>query len=103
LDLVDIVCIPSLTEGLPNVMLEAAGAKLPLVVTEVGEIPILLRSGVDAVLVPPGDSEALASAIEQVCALPDRGQSLAESAYRILARKLGGDWLGATLEAYTGL
>lgn len=103
LDLVDIVCIPSLTEGLPNVLLEAAAAKLPLVLTEVGEIPSLLEPGVDAILVPPGDSEGLASAIEQMCELPDRGKSLADSAYRTLAGRLGGDWLGATLAAYAGL
>lgn len=102
LELADLVCIPSLTEGLPNVMLEAAAAHVPMVLTEVGEVPSILDGGVDAVLVPPGDHEALASAIEQVWDSPDRGRNLAESAYRTLSTRLGGDWLEETLDVYSG-
>jgi len=102
LEVVDMLCIPSLTEGLPNVLLEAASARVPMVVSEVGDIPSILDHGVDAMLVPPGDHDALASAIETIMDSPDRGRSLSDSAYHTLEARLGGDWLEATLAAYFG-
>jgi glycosyltransferase involved in cell wall biosynthesis len=56
----------SWTEGLPQVLFEAFAAGLPIVATAVGGVPD--GAGDAAVLVPPGDAEAAASALERVAA-----------------------------------
>lgn len=58
--------LSSRREGLPNALLEAAGAALPVVATAVGAVPDVmdrLRSGR---VVPPGDAQALAAAMLEV-------------------------------------
>lgn len=100
LDAIDFLCLPSLTEGLPNIVLEAAAARVPMVLTRVGEIPFLLENGEDAILVDPGDAVGLATAIEEALRLEDRGRSLAANAYDSLSSSLSSDWIGATRAVY---
>ena len=65
-----ILVVPSRTESLPYIVLEAAAAGVPVIATNVGGIPEIF--GPDANdLVPPADAMALARAI--VAALQDRG------------------------------
>jgi glycosyltransferase involved in cell wall biosynthesis len=59
----DVVVIPSLSEGSPNVLLEAMAAARPVVATRVGGIPGLASDGVHALLVPPNDRDRLADAM----------------------------------------
>jgi hypothetical protein len=64
------LCLPSLKEGLPNAVLEALSAALPVVATRVGGVPELIRSGETGLLVEPGDVEALAAAMNRVGSEP---------------------------------
>ncbi len=100
MDFIDILCVASLTEGLPTVVLEAASNRVPIVATEVGEIPVLLRSEVDALLVPPNDPGAMSSALRQAIESREKRERLAESAHGELTRHLGHDWVAQTLRAY---
>lgn len=59
----DLVVIPSYSEGLPLVLLEAWAAQVPVVASSVGEIPRLVKPGINGYLVPPHDPQALAEAI----------------------------------------
>jgi glycosyltransferase involved in cell wall biosynthesis len=59
----DLVVIPSLSEGLPNVLLEAFLHRRPVVGTAVGGIPDVMQGELSRWLVPPGDAGALADAI----------------------------------------
>ncbi len=62
----DVVVMPSRGEGLPLVGLEALAAGTPLVATDVRGLRELLTDGENALLVAPGDPEALAAAIIRV-------------------------------------
>jgi glycosyltransferase involved in cell wall biosynthesis len=73
----DILVLPSRHEGLPVVIMEATTAGMPLVVTAVGELPLLFTDGVDALVVPPGRPEALADAIGTLAGDADLRQRLA--------------------------
>ena len=59
----DLVVIPSLSEGLPNVLLEALLYGKPIVAAEVGGIPEILKPAAAGWLVPPGDARALEAAM----------------------------------------
>lgn len=59
----DVVVLPSFTEGLPNVALEASAAGVPVVATAVGGTPEVVADGESGFLVPPGRPAALARKI----------------------------------------
>lgn len=61
----DTICLPSSWEGLPLVALEALAAGKPLVATDVRGLRELLSDEENALLVPPDDARALASALER--------------------------------------
>jgi glycosyltransferase involved in cell wall biosynthesis len=62
------------------VVLEAMVQGLPVVGPREGAIPELVRDGVDGLLVPPRDAAALAAAIAELAAAPERRRTLGESA-----------------------
>jgi glycosyltransferase involved in cell wall biosynthesis len=62
----DIFALTSVSEAASLTLLEAMGAGLPVVVTDVGGNPEIVRSGVEGVLVPRGDVAAAAHAIESL-------------------------------------
>lgn len=64
--------LPSLTEALPTVMIEAAACGLPVVATTVGGTPEIVEHGTTGLLVPPGDVGALADAVTDLLTDPDR-------------------------------
>lgn len=59
----DIFLLPSYNEGMPMAILDAMGCGLPIVSTEVGGIPKIVRQGVNGYLYKPGDSKNMACAI----------------------------------------
>lgn len=62
----DLFVQSSLHEGLPNAVLEAMAAGLPVVATAVGGTPEVVVDGVTGVLIPPLDPDALARAITRL-------------------------------------
>lgn len=60
LDTADMFVLPSTTEGLPRIVIEAMARALPCIATNVGGIPELLS---EEDMVPPADAEALAAKI----------------------------------------
>jgi glycosyltransferase involved in cell wall biosynthesis len=66
----DVFMLASRYEGLPVAVMEACALGLPIVSTAVGGLPDTFTDGVDARLVPPGDAEALAAAVQAVAGDP---------------------------------
>jgi len=60
----DLLCLPSYSEGCPNVVLEALACGRPVVASRVGGIPEVVRPDC-GILVPPGDAEVLGRALEE--------------------------------------
>ena len=77
----DFMVLPSLTEGLPNVILEAFACAKPVVATDVGGVPEIIEDGVNGILVPPGRSDLLAEAIKNCLASPEKRRAMGEAGY----------------------
>jgi len=60
--------LPSYREGLPRSLLEAGAMGRPLVATDVPGCREIARAGVNALLVPPDNAQALADAISRLAA-----------------------------------
>ncbi len=59
----DLICLPSFSEGLPCVLIEALACGKPVVATRVGGVPEIIQNENLGILIPPGDVKELASAI----------------------------------------
>ncbi len=75
----DLVVIPSLSEGIPNVALEAMGRRIPLIASAVGGIPEMVADRTSGLLVPPGDVDALARAIRFLTDHPEERGRIGEA------------------------
>ena len=76
---IDIFVLPSLTEGFPLILLEAAATGCAMVASQVGGIPELIENGVQGILVPPADVTALARAIASLIRDPVKAGRLARA------------------------
>jgi glycosyltransferase involved in cell wall biosynthesis len=82
----DVVVLPSLSEGCPNVLLEAMAARVPVVASAVGGVPEIVVNEKDALLVKANDPEALAQATLRLLADPALHTRLAEAGPDVLSR-----------------
>ena len=78
----DLVVNPSLSEGLPNVLLEAFSLGKAVVATDVGGTSELVQNGHTGWLVPSGDATALATAIRSAFSDASTRATLAGNARR---------------------
>jgi glycosyltransferase involved in cell wall biosynthesis len=62
----DVVVLPSFTEGLPNVALEASAAGVPVVATAVGGNPEVIADGETGFLVPSGQPASIAAKVNEL-------------------------------------
>ncbi|KRT53970.1 glycosyltransferase family 4 protein [endosymbiont of Ridgeia piscesae] len=89
----NLVCLPSCYgEGVPKVLIEAAACGRAIVTTDIPGCREIVRDGENGLLVPPGESEALAEALlrliadrEVRLAMGRRGRAIAESEFSLEA------------------
>jgi len=80
-----VLVMPSRAESLPYVALEAAGAGLPLIATDVGGMREIML-GTDTPLIKPNDPETLAAAMRDHLDDPDRARDRAQRLRLSLSR-----------------
>jgi len=68
----DVCVVPSVNEGMGRVLLEAGAAGAPVAASRVGGIPDIVDDGETGLLVPPRDAAALAAALRDLAASPER-------------------------------
>lgn len=81
LQVADIFLLPSLDEGMPMALLEAAASKTPVLATPVGDIPKLIQNDHSGVLVNKDDVAALVSGILRMAASSEFRERCAAYAY----------------------
>jgi glycosyltransferase involved in cell wall biosynthesis len=77
---------PSRVDNMPNSVLEALACGVPVVSTNVGGVPFIVRHGESALLVPPADPAAMAQAILRVLRDAPLAQRLRESGLAITSQ-----------------
>jgi glycosyltransferase involved in cell wall biosynthesis len=75
----DVLAVTSNNEGTPVSAIEAMAAGCPVVATNVGGLPDLIREGETGYLVPPGDAPAVATALLRVLHQPEMAQRMGEA------------------------
>lgn len=96
----DVFAFPSRTEGLPNALLEAMAAGCPIVTTDVPGCHDLVTSDRTGLVVPYGDTQVLAEAMERLLADREFARRLGQAA----AQEVAEHWtVAATYAAYSRL
>jgi glycosyltransferase involved in cell wall biosynthesis len=97
----DICVLSSLSEGSPNALLEAMAAGVPVAATAVGGVPEMVSHNDSALLIQPGDCQALTSAMAALLADGELARRLAANARRlVLARHAPQTRTGRLVETY---
>ncbi len=78
----DLFVLASFAEGIPVALMEAMALGIPCISTFVAGIPELIRDGVDGLLVPPGNAQALAEALLMILEESSRRVAIGEAARR---------------------
>lgn len=76
----DMLLNPSLSEGLPNIVLEGMALRVPVIATDVGGVPELIENGISGVLVPPSDHTALSAAMLRLAGDTELRRRISETA-----------------------
>ena len=79
----DIFVYPSYSEGLPIAVIEAMASGLPIVASNIGGLPDLVREGVNGILVEPGRADLLATALLKIAINPQLRHSMGEKSAQI--------------------
>ena len=95
----DIFALSSLREGSPNVLFEAMACGVASIATRVGGVPEIVEPGQSSLLVPAGDAQAIASALEQLAGDPELRRRLGSAARERVEAELTNDRMIARHEA----
>ncbi len=82
----DVFLLPSYYEGLPNALLEAMAAGVPVVATPVGCVADLIQTGRNGLLVPVGDIAATSAAVLSLLHDPEWARRIGEEGRRTVER-----------------
>ena len=84
-----LLVLPSYVEGMPNSVIEAMAAGLPVVATEVGAVRDAVVDGVSGFVVPPRDVEGLTEALRRLLVDRELRQRMGHAGWLIAREKFG--------------
>jgi glycosyltransferase involved in cell wall biosynthesis len=104
LDAIDVLCLPSLYEGMPLTAIEASAMARPVVATNVDGTPEVVRDGHSGRLVPPADPAALARALCDVLRDPEQARRMGQAGRELVLERFDlGRQVEATARVYRSL
>ena len=77
-----ILVLPSRCEGMGRVLIEGMAAAIPLVGSDVGGIPFMVRDGECGYIFPRGDARALEQKLRDLLNHPEKSRTMGENGYR---------------------
>lgn len=86
---IDIFMLPSFTEGLPNVILEAFAARKPVVATRVGGTPEVVQDGISGFLTKPDEHGLMAQHILALAENPSLRKKMGTAGYEYVNEEFG--------------
>jgi glycosyltransferase involved in cell wall biosynthesis len=96
----DMFVLPSLFEGMPNAVMEAMAFGKAVILTDVNGARELAEDGKSGIIVPPGNAEALAGAVEKLADDPSMRAKLGDAACRRVRERFTLDAMIGNLETY---
>jgi glycosyltransferase involved in cell wall biosynthesis len=93
----DVFCLPSFSEGLPVVLMEAMLSELPVVTTVIAGIPELVKHDDNGLMVPPGRPDEIAAALQRLADAPHLRAELGAAARLTVQRDFDTSENGAAL------
>jgi glycosyltransferase involved in cell wall biosynthesis len=101
LDAIDVLCLPSLYEGMPLTAIEASAMARPVVATAVDGTPEVVRDRVTGRLVSAADPPALADALRDVLHDPEQGRRMGQAGRALVLERFDLDrQVDATARVY---
>jgi glycosyltransferase involved in cell wall biosynthesis len=97
----DIALNTSLIDNMPNSVLESLASGVPVVSTNVGGVPYIVQDGKTALLVPPGDAQAMSEAVATLLHDESLAQSLIQNGLASVQRYSWANVRDAWLAAYS--
>jgi glycosyltransferase involved in cell wall biosynthesis len=94
----DFLVLPSLEEGLSNVILEAMALGCPVIASNVGGNPELVEDFATGLLYPSNDHQRLAEAIEKMVASPCLADSLRSQALKTIRERFSVSAMVSSME-----
>jgi len=98
MNIADIFVLPSLSEGAANVAMEASASGLPVIATEVGEVPNIIADGETGILLKPKDVDGLTEALETLIADPSLARNMGKAGRTRMEEKYGWERICQSLE-----
>jgi glycosyltransferase involved in cell wall biosynthesis len=99
----DIFCLPSRNEGMGKVLVEAMAMGKPIVASNIGGIPDIVRSSENGILVPVGDVEAWVEAIARLCRDPEERRRMGDAGVAMAPRYSLGEMINRIDRLYGDL
>lgn len=97
----DVLVLPSIYEEMGSVLVEAMHAGVPVVASDVGGIPDVVRDGDTGLLVPPQDPAGLADALDQLLSAPQRLVDMRAAARRRSVHYSWDELAGRVVDVYS--
>ena len=93
----DLTVLPSTHEGTPNVVLESMACGVPVIVSDVSDNALLIKNGFDGFVIPLGDTDALATAIERLYIDDNLRHQMGQQARKSVANRMSNESMGMNL------